>query len=595
MHRARLALVLGTAATLALLAAARPRAPLPAPGEVGHAALAPALALAYAEFRDADGLLGRGLQHPLLQALLAGEVSAILAQRTGRTPQEALDDLDRRAGHAVLPALAELTARGAALSVELRGARPRFLLTLRGADAERVEELLESALARAAELAGFPGALAAPAEVRGDTALWRVGDELVIAQSGTWIAASNEEATVTDALERAHGDGGLAHSESFARAYAGRPLDATLWGWADLERSRALQRLADGGDRGLLELEEAAAEPGVQFLLGPTLALLGGVESMGLALCVRGEDVALHAQGFGCADGAPRRLLPAIDGRTPPCELGPRDALRAALYRDLRGLFVARGELFATRTQPAFAEAESNLALFFGGRDVAEAVLPHLSPWFEVVSREVVFRAEAVPDAALPAVALLARVDDPVTIGADLVSAFQTAISLVNVDRAQKAMPSMRLELSNVEDATLTSARFAAPVPGTGVDLRYNLEPACALVGDTFVVGTHRALVAELVAERSSGATHVRAVGGSERLRLAGATLERLARAQRELLVMGRVLDEGRTRAEAEGEIDLLLGLLGRLEELELVAGRRAEDVLGATLTLDLRARGTQR
>jgi len=590
MHTTRLALALSAALPLALLAAARPRPPLQAPGDVEHAALAPARALAYVEFEDADGLLARGLGHPLLRTLLGGEVGEALAAQAGRTPEQALAGLDERAGYAVLPALRELTARGAALSIELRRARPSVLLTLRGEDAATVEARLAQALERAAELAGFPGALAAPAETRGDTALWRIGDDLVIAHSGAWVLVSSDEAAVTAALERARGAEGLAGTEDFASARAARPDGATLWGWVDLERARALQRLGDG-DRGLLELAEAAAQPPVQFLVGPTLALIGSARHASLALRVRGEDVELAAEGFGVAAGAARELLPR--GGALAAGLEPDDVLHGAVYRDLRGLFSARGELFGPRAQPGFAEAESNLALFFGGRDVAEHVLPHLSPWVEVVAREVDFRDDARPDAALPAAALLVRVDDPATTGADLVAAFQTAISIVNVDRAQKAMPSMRLELAPLADTTITSARFAPPAPGTGVDLRYNLEPACALVGDTFVVGTHRALVAELVGERRGAPAPGAAAGTAEHLRLSGAALAELARAQRELLVMGRVLNEGRTREVAEREVDLGLGLLERLEGLELATERRGEDTLAASLRLDLRGRGT--
>lgn len=594
MTRARIAFASCSALVLAWIASAGPATPLLSPGDVEHAALAPAKSLAFVEFRDADGLLARGLEHPFLATLLESGLGQVLAAQGGLTPEEGLAWLDERAGFEVLPALAELTSGGAGLSFHLRSAKPVYLLTLRGGSARGVEARLEQTLARAAELAGYPGALAAPAQTRGETALWRIGEELVIAQSGEWVLASSDETVVTEALERAQAGEGLAQAAAFARARAARGDAETLWSWVDLARLRDFQRLLEG-DQGLLELERAAAKPEVQFLFGPTLALLGSATSIGLSLRVDGEDAALSVQGFGVPKGPASALLPDAQAQFAARAPGAGDVLGAQLYRDLRGLFAGRGELFPPQTQPAFAEAESTLALFFGGRDVAEQVLPHLSPWFELVAREVDFAQGAVPDAPLPALALLAHVDDPEALGADLVAAFQTAISLVNVDRAQKAMPSMRLELIPHAGTTLTSARFAPPEPGTGVDLRYNLEPACALVGDTFVIGTHRALVAELATECAAGGARAPTRDEAERLRLSGRALEHLARSQRELLVLGRVFDEGRERAVAEGEIDLLIGLLGRLEGIELAAERVGDDALEARFTLDLRAQESAR
>lgn len=594
MIRVRIVFASVSALALAWIASAGPGKPLQAPGDVEHAALAPANSLVYVEFRDADDLLARGLEHPLVAALLDAGLGRALASQGRLAPEEALAWLDERAGFEVLPALAEITARGAALSVHLRGAKPAYLLTLRGRSAREIEARLEQALARAAELAGYPGALAAPAQSRGETDLWRIGEEFSIARSGEWLLASADEGVVTEALERARGGDGLATAPSFASARAARDGEATMWAWVDLERLRAFQRLGQG-DQGLLELERAAGKPEVQFLLGPTLALLGSAPSVVLSLRIRGEDVRLSALGSGLPTSAARRLLPDGAPADAARARAAGDVLAARLYRDLRGLFAARGELFPPQIQPAFAEAESTLALFFGGRDVAEDVLPHLSPWFELVAREVEFAQGARPDAELPALALLARVDDPAALGGDLVAAFQTMISLVNVDRAQQARPSMRLSIEPHAGTTITSARFAPPEPGTGVDLRYNLEPACALVGDTFVIGTHRALVAELASECAAGGPGTDAVDGAERLRLEGRALEELARAQRELLVMGRVLDEGRERGAAEGEIDLLIDLLARLDEIELRAERVGDDALRATLSLELRARESAR
>src|SRR5262249_18584238 len=157
-----------------------------------------------------------------------------------------------------------------------------------------------------------------------------------------------------------------------------------------------------------------------------------------------------------------------------------------------------RVDLFPADELPGFAKASSQLALFFGGRDFSEAILPHVSPWMTVVARPVEFDAKAKPEIPLPAAAVVLHVDQPDELGPVLVSAFQTAIGLINVDRAQKGLDALMLQLELVDDVQVTSAHFLAPHAGDGVDLRYNLAPACAMVGSALVVGTHSALVSQI-------------------------------------------------------------------------------------------------
>ena len=234
--------------------------------------------------------------------------------------------------------------------------------------------------------------------------------------------------------------------------------------------------------------------------------------------------------------------------------------LELALYRDLAALFRERVELFPAEALPGFAEASSNLALFLGGLDAEEDLLPGLGPWVRLVVRPVDFADDCQPEMALPAAAAIVELEDP-ELGPALVGAFQTGIGIANVDRAQRGLDALVLSLSLAGDVEITSARFRPPRAGDGVDLRYNLEPACAVVGDVFVVGTHAALVRELALGRPAG----RETEPRERLTLDGRAVAGVIAANSEALVMQNMLAEGSTRERAEGEIGLLLGFLERL------------------------------
>ena len=248
-------------------------------------------------------------------------------------------------------------------------------------------------------------------------------------------------------------------------------------------------------------------------------------------------------------------------------------------YRDLAAVFRERVELFPPQTLPAFAEAVSNLTLFAGGLDLEEQILPGLSPWVRLVVRPVPFDPGAEPELPLPAAAAIVELTDP-QLGPVLVGAFQTAIGLVNVDRAQKSEDGMLLGLSLEGEVQITSARFHPPLPGDGVDVRYNLEPACAVVGRHFILGTHRALVAELAEGQPDWK--------EADLRVLGPAVSRVIAANFEALVVQNMLDHGNTRERAEGNVRFLQTALALVRELTIEVAHPAGDRVDVVLRADL-------
>ncbi|MDA1267262.1 MAG: hypothetical protein O2816_19445, partial [Planctomycetota bacterium] len=280
-------------------------------------------------------------------------------------------------------------------------------------------------------------------------------------------------------------------------------------------------------------------------------------------------------------------LAPA--GATPPALPAAKadDTARAVLYRDLQAIFKHRGELFPVEAQPGFAEAISNLALFFGGQDITDDLLPNLEPWIGVIARPVEFDDGAVPDIPLPGAAVLVRSSQPDAIGSQLVAATQSLLSILNIDAAQNQQPVLTVKLELHEGHTITYGTYRRPGEGEGVDARYNLEPACALVGKTFVLGTHRNLVKDLVSQISRGEIDPPERG--EMLEFSGTEIARVIEANMETLVLNAVLSDGKTEKQARKEIKGLRALSAMIEVLRFETARPAARDLRVSLSLILK------
>jgi len=153
--------------------------------------------------------------------------------------------------------------------------------------------------------------------------------------------------------------------------------------------------------------------------------------------------------------------------------------------------------------------------------------------------------------------------------GPSLVGVFQTLISITNVERAQQGQPGLILGLAREGELEFTRAAYPAPREGDGVDLIYNLRPACGLLGDTLVISTHEDLMRELASELGAPGSRAGAPEG-EHLRLAGAQLAQFVEANRELLIAQNQVDEGNSRPQAELEIGALHAGLALVRSAQL-------------------------
>ena len=521
-----------------------------------------------------------------MQAFLSTELGEALTSQVD--PEGALALLELMAGMPVLDSLGRLTTQGAALGVAGKKPEPKTVLVVRAASESVADEIREQAFEVLEEKTGHAGALDRPHGRPDGARLWNIGEALVLQRGATILLGNSRDyALRVDELARTDHDRSLFAREDFRSRYDKRSSDAFAWAYADRD---GIERAFDTK---LDELARGNGHPGVHALLGAPIGALVTARAVTAELTLNGNALELELDGYDT--DATLQLLPRGELER-PAELTSREELASALiYRDFGSILREGRELFLPRMVPRLAEAESQLALFFSGQEVGSEVLPHVSPWIRLVSRPLAFERGPTPEIPLPGLALVARIEKPEEIGPQFLAAFQSIVSIIGVDQAQKQGRPFLLAVDAEAGIPLSYARFLDPHEGDGVDMRYNLRPACAVYEDTLILGTHEELVRALLRERTEGAAPAVEAGTGEWLKLSGEPLGRLIRANFEAMVMNKVLEDGVTREEAENEIGGLERLVTSIRDLaiELPSPTREHVKLSMRITLDDRPRGT--
>jgi hypothetical protein len=550
----------------------------------------PERSLVYLEGTGLAPILEQGTEHPFVRRVLDSGVGALLESETGANAEAYVALADAFIGLPVLDSLAALSRNGAGFALtidpERAGEEPGMLLVLRGDDPDLLDRALHRVFDLVEEKIGLPGALDRPAERFAGADVWKLGEGLLVGRRGSLLVVGNEHGFAREALELADAEDGhgLSARPDFAAPASARSGEETLWAWVDLERWAELEPEKLGDLRGM------EAHPGVQALLGPGISALGSSRAASAWLSLR--DGALGAGLLGLGASPVDSLAPG--GARAPAPIPDRgDVAAGVLYRDYASFVDDRVELFPAEMLPGFAQALSTFSLFFGGADVGEEILPGLSPWVRVVAHELEYEEGRVPEITLPGLALVVELEDPERLSDEFYTAFQTLIGISNVDRAQKGGEQIRLHLGLEGDVEITSARFLAPGPEDGVDIKYNLQPACAVVDGSLVLGTHEELVRDVVRRLAArDAERTDTEGTVEWLSLSGRELHRMLEENFETLVMSKVLDEGVTYEEAEeelGGLKLLLSLVGPIHlEVDYGPAVGAEDALRFATLIEL-------
>lgn len=530
-------------------------------------------ASAYFEAKDLGKKLDDVLASPLAEAL-KGHAGLKQAMASPQMAQALFAEafLKGATGHdfvGLFRALAGREIAGAAY-----GSPQRVLLVAR-VDPKAAEQILAGAeiLSKQQRTVVVPADAAAPA-------LWQLGPAF-LCLDGDLLVAGTDQLLVT--------------------AVRGR----TAEGLAGDVRLNEARRAAAGGDAfAFVDLtvhapgrkNEKAKDVGQALIAGLVTHL--GAEAPWAALRV---DLARAGGGVRFAVRAlapmpaemPAAVRDAYAGTLEPFPFAlPPDALGLVrMHRSLPALWSHRDALVAEREIPRLVEFETNFGNLTGGMDFVEQFLPSLK------GNEMSFLATQrawpkdgpAPAIKLPQMAFLFPVAATEEMATKLQVAFQTGIGIVNA--TQGMMTSSFLTFTETYNGVLVQyARYLPPSKGEveanqGLPIRYNFEPAAALVDGHYVFATSPGIVKQLIDGRGGSTPAGDSVNAGLWVRPDEAR-KGLAE-NREALVANTMMKEGDDRATAEGKIDLLLDLTRYVRSFSMTA----EEGRGAyTLKLEIEA-----
>ncbi|MFN0242649.1 MAG: hypothetical protein ACKVWV_07120 [Planctomycetota bacterium] len=528
----------------------------------------PSSTLVYIEAPALGELLAKSATDPLARALAAAPVAASIGAALDEEAHVALAIAREILGGSLSDGLGDLLSGGAAAGLSFKRGTPDWLVVARASDGEKLAATIERAFGAIATKFALGDALSKPAETIAGADIWYLGDKLAIARQDRLLVLAPGEGGIRGVLDRASDENNLALDAAFAAARTHRKQSDLLWAWVNMSGARAWSDKLAGKNHMFKEFDEIARNPIIHAFLGSSIAHATSADSFEVRVCAgRGGAAALELEVR--ADGVEFAAEPALrDVRPPPLPNRTSECASLLAYRDLAGLYAHRTQLFEPSTLPEIQQGIAGFALFFGGVDFGAEILPRVSPWYALVARAPEFAAGTKPEIEYPAGALLIQLLEPERDGAAFVSAFQSLLAIVNVDLAQKRRPAMRIALEREGETQITVARHAPPKPEDGVDQSYNLAPACALVGGTFVVGTHESVVRSTVRDLVAGRVELQA-GSADRLRLDGTQLATFLDKNFDAIALASSLNEGKSIEKARAETRMLRELTASIASLD--------------------------
>lgn len=524
----------------------------------------PKTTVAYLEISQAVTILNTVLDHPLNQRIQEMDVykKAQMSEGfrgflTGRKFFELQIGADWR------PAIEALTAKGiyAGYDVATNGA----VLLVRGKD----EDTMENFRAKILEMTRLSGGeKGEPVEYR-DLLIYRLekGGAAVVRD---WLVVTNKselgKSVVDRLLDAAEGKipegdaSSLSSNADFQAAQSTREADSHAWAFANLNAVREA-----GGAKKLFE--DKAENPLAELLIGGLQSTLKQSPYITADLTVASSGIELQFSTPWQADWIPEERKyyfgPDNAGSAPSLPEVPGTLLTLATYRDISQMWLRAGDLFDEQTNDQLAEADSGLSTVFAGRDFGEEILGSLEPQIGLmVVRQSFENRTPVPAIKLPAFALVMKLRDPETMRSELRRTFQSAVGFFNIVGAQQGNPQLEMDMQKNGDIDLITSRYLPAKKdkdSTSAPFIFNFSPSVGFVGDRFVLSS----TAELAQQLSEApVTETLRDGVNTSLQLFVPAISESLADNREQLISQNMLQEGRSRDEAEAAIGLLFEIV---------------------------------
>ncbi len=531
--------------------------------------LLPSSIIACAEISDLGGMLETVLSHPL-----RAKVEAIPAygafMQTG-APRKLLMGLrafEASMGKPWQAALDKLTDRGITVALDASGGGAVVLI--HSTDSELLESFRDFVLA----LQQLQGGTAKRGDYRGFTADV-LSDKLKMVRMHDWLLLTNNselgKSIIDHYLDRDSDT--LAKNKTYAAASK------------DLESSTAEQRVVSAfldvkrlRDAGVAKdvFKEKNDNLAAEIVLGGVLANLRHTPYVTgqLHLGKDGLSVRFAAPHERDWESPREYFFGEPDLAVAPRLLNvPNRLFALSTHRDLSQMWLRSGDLLSDRANDQLAVADTTLTTFFSGRDFGEDILGSFASDVQIVGMEQDF-TNVLPQPAikLPAFALQFQMKEPEETQRELRRVFQSFIGFLNVTGAQNGQPQLDLGMDVVGDAQLITASYVPDRDqreSLNAKIQFNFSPTMAFAGERIILASSTSLARMLI--ESSREDEGAEIGDSNTNgKLEATTLRRILDANRSQLVANNMLEKGHSKQAAEGEIGLLLELLGFFRELRL-------------------------
>lgn len=276
-------------------------------------------------------------------------------------------------------------------------------------------------------------------------------------------------------------------------------------------------------------------------------------------------EAAIPAPPQAAGDAANDWFFSPPGGSLPPLPPGTLGWYR--LTRDFAEFYDRRAELLDPELEGGWIEFDNVMSIFFSGRSFGPEVLAALGEEAQLlVSEQSYGDLAAPPQARIPAFALITPVDGTKLRKNDLIIAFQTAMGIINADRAQNGLDPLMIGTERHAGVDVSCARYLEWEGEGAPPMQYNFSPSIAICEGRLILGSARDQVLAIVDALKDPSQPPAAVANSE-LMLRMPTIVSTLRANRRPLVADRMLKEGETSAQAGLFFDRLEGVLGLLED----------------------------
>ncbi len=555
--------------------------------------LLPGSAIIYAEIADPKAVISLIMDHPLHKKLQTfPKYQEYLASADHQKLQDAVKVFETRTGMKWRDALESISAGGIYAAFDLSSTGLAILI--KSDDAAKLARFQKSFIDFANE--ENPGAIQ-PGRTYRDIETWKVGQG-GFATVGKWFLFTNSGAMGKAIFDNMLDEpaNALATDRDFKAALTQRQasIAATSDIAGDKPTAYVFARLTLARTFGLLgALTKARSDnPAAELLLGGLQETIKQAPYATAALHLKQDQMRLMfaAPHDGSRINPARAFFFAPEGKgSAPKPLKPAGTLLSvSAYRDVAAMLRNADELFDENVAAGIAQADSQLTLFFSGRQFNSEVLGALKPHMQIIVTQPAFK-DVTPAIKIPAFAMIVQLKNPDDITqAQFRTAFHTFLNFVNLENTQKGAPMLLTDIDKIDGTTLLFSRYvfdANKGDRTKADMIYNFSPSMAIVDERIIIASTRILAEELIAlakKEKPDST----IDQNMLIELDGAAALQSLRDNRESLIAQNMLEQGNTPQQAALEIDSLLEVVSHIKSMQF--GMTFKDKW-ATIDLDIK------